>query len=103
MEDGVGGSQLLKFGLGLITSPTQPNPTQPNPTQPNPVITTIGKDASHADAIALNNAHDAEKAAWKAFMATKIIRDHAILEASSAFKSWQAAREHQKSLGGECS
>jgi hypothetical protein len=67
------------------------------------VIATIGKDVNHGEAIALNAAHDAEQVAWQAFMAAKVIREHAILDASRAFKSWQDARENQKRLGGECS
>jgi hypothetical protein len=62
----------------------------------------VALNDSHEEAIALNNAHDAEQAAWKAFLATKVIRDHAILDASRAFKAWQVVREHQRSLGGEC-
>jgi hypothetical protein len=56
----------------------------------------------HGEALALNAAHDAEQSAWKTFLAAKAIRDHAILDASRAFKEWQDVREHQRSLGGEC-
>ena len=60
------------------------------------------KDLVLAEAAALNEAHDAEVRAWANFKALKNQREALALQASAAFRPWQDAREHQKSLGGEC-